>query len=183
MKKCLFALLVFAAVFYLFVFPALVANGLIEPTRPSVIFGLFLYLQLWLITVEIAYSSASALYGFKRINILPQRLLLPRGEFPRISASPTIACMVSFSFVVYAYAIAYSMISLLFDGAFNCPKLDIFSGLYFSLITIATIGYGDIYPVSKLARLTVMSEVVIGLCYVIFFFSILAGAINRNQNK
>jgi len=43
--------------------------------------------------------------------------------------------------------------------------------IYYSAITIATVGYGDIYPVHILARLFVLTEVLYGALLVIFLIS------------
>ena len=52
--------------------------------------------------------------------------------------------------------------------AFNGQEtsLEGFNGLYFSFITICTVGYGDITPVAKVARLLAAMEAVTGLLYV-----------------
>jgi len=41
-----------------------------------------------------------------------------------------------------------------------------FNGLYFSFITLSTVGYGDITPVSKVARMLAAMEAITGLLYV-----------------
>jgi hypothetical protein len=41
-----------------------------------------------------------------------------------------------------------------------------------SLITVATVGYGDIVPKSNAAKLLVMSEILIGIAHSVLFFSI-----------
>lgn len=41
-----------------------------------------------------------------------------------------------------------------------------FNGLYLSLITLSTVGYGDITPVSKVARMLAGTEAITGLLYV-----------------
>jgi hypothetical protein len=41
-----------------------------------------------------------------------------------------------------------------------------FNGLYFSFITLSTVGYGDITPVSKVARMLAAMEGITGLLYV-----------------
>jgi len=43
--------------------------------------------------------------------------------------------------------------------------------LYFSLVTITTLGYGDILPNDPLVRVVVMVEVILGLGIVVFFVS------------
>ena len=41
-----------------------------------------------------------------------------------------------------------------------------FNGFYFSFITLSTVGYGDITPVSRLARWLAAMEAMTGLLYV-----------------
>lgn len=54
--------------------------------------------------------------------------------------------------------------------------------LYFSVVTIATVGYGDIVPKSVDARLLVSLEILVGVFYQIFFFSILATILLQRRN-
>ena len=46
------------------------------------------------------------------------------------------------------------------------PSMKGFNGLYFSFITLSTVGYGDITPVSKVARMLAAMEAITGLLYV-----------------
>ena len=41
-----------------------------------------------------------------------------------------------------------------------------FTALYFSLITLATVGYGDIVPVAGVVRMLAAMEAIIGMFYV-----------------
>jgi len=41
-----------------------------------------------------------------------------------------------------------------------------FTGLYFSFITLSTVGYGDIIPVSEVARMLAVVEAMFGMFYV-----------------
>ena len=50
-------------------------------------------------------------------------------------------------------------------GPADGHPLDGFNSLYFSITTLATSGYGEIVPVSGLARMLVMTESVVGLLY------------------
>jgi hypothetical protein len=54
--------------------------------------------------------------------------------------------------------------------SFNVP-LDTASAIYFSAITITTVGFGDIFPVSGAARSAVVVEILTGLAYGILMFS------------
>jgi hypothetical protein len=47
--------------------------------------------------------------------------------------------------------------------------------LYFSLVTIATLGYGDIVPVTNTARTIAVLEAVVGQFYVAVIVAVLVG--------
>jgi hypothetical protein len=49
--------------------------------------------------------------------------------------------------------------------------LDAFSAFYFSFITLSTVGYGDITPVTRAARMLAVEESIIGLFYVAVLIS------------
>ncbi|WP_054691936.1 potassium channel family protein [Syntrophomonas palmitatica] len=56
------------------------------------------------------------------------------------------------------------------------------SALYFSLVTFATVGYGDIYPVSAIAKVLVMSEVLFSVILMPIVIAItIAFIINKKQ--
>ena len=60
------------------------------------------------------------------------------------------------------------------SAAFIMPAgatMDGFSAFYFSFITLSTVGYGDIAPVSKAARMLAVTEAVAGLFYVAVLIS------------
>ncbi|HYD32066.1 MAG TPA: potassium channel family protein [Azospirillaceae bacterium] len=48
-------------------------------------------------------------------------------------------------------------------------------GLYFSLVTFATVGYGDIYPITGAVRFVCAVEIVIGVLLLLFGFSAIIG--------
>ena len=49
------------------------------------------------------------------------------------------------------------------SGGFNQQINNLLDALYFTVITLATIGYGDVYPVTPIAKIFVIILVVVGL--------------------
>jgi len=84
--------------------------------------------------------------------------------------------------VVFAFASIYYTLNSVDPGSFSRP-LNILDSIYFSLITIATVGYGDISPVSAPAKILSMSQVLIGLLYVLFVIVIFLSVYIRNHEK
>ena len=80
-----------------------------------------------------------------------------------------------------SFAVIYALIFDRDAHAFNLPAstpgLGLGGAIYFSVITITTTGYGDISPASGLARAAVCWEVIVGLMYQVFVFSLVASLI------
>lgn len=52
--------------------------------------------------------------------------------------------------------------------------IDFALALYFSIVTLSTIGYGDITPMTNTARLIVMGEIIVGVVLMLLAFSEIA---------
>jgi uncharacterized membrane protein len=61
------------------------------------------------------------------------------------------------------------------------PKMDGFNAFYFSFITLCTVGYGDVTPVSKGARMLAVVEAITGLFYVAVLISRLVAVYSATQ--
>lgn len=81
-----------------------------------------------------------------------------RSEYPIVRAFE--ALTVSLVLLLVAFGGTYLILSNSDPAAFD-ETLNHMGGLYFTLTTLTTIGYGDIAPVSDAARLTVMAQMVI----------------------
>jgi hypothetical protein len=71
------------------------------------------------------------------------------------------------------WTVAYWLVDQLTPGgafSFNTnagpQSMNGFNGFYFSFITLSTVGYGDITPVSRIARWLAAMEAMTGLLYV-----------------
>lgn len=56
-------------------------------------------------------------------------------------------------------------------------------GLYFSLVTFATVGYGDIHPVTGAVRLVCGIEIIMGVLLLLFGFSAIIGHANPRDRR
>jgi len=78
------------------------------------------------------------------------------------------------------WAILYLLLALTTPGAFNglpqAPWLDNFAAaVYFSFVTITTLGYGDISPALPVARFLVIMEAIVGVFYMAILVASLVG--------
>jgi voltage-gated potassium channel len=95
--------------------------------------------------------------------------------FARIAhlAVPAFAFMTFWALLAIVFACLYRIADLttaepLFSVAGSARRLEFGEALYFSVVTLATVGYGDIYPVGPLARLLSVAQIVAGLLLLIF---------------
>ena len=86
------------------------------------------------------------------------------------------AFLTFYSVLVIVFAALYRVLDLIslvpsFVIAGQARKISFVESLYFSVITMATVGYGDITPLSDLARLIAAVQVVVGILLLLFGFS------------
>lgn len=71
-----------------------------------------------------------------------------------------------------------------FTGITQKPWSDNFSQVtYFSFVTLTTLGYGDISPISPVAQVIVYLEAIAGVFYMAIVVASLVGASQSNQEK
>ena len=108
------------------------------------------------------------LVAFVVINLLRFVLRAPSVSIEVLSASISAYLMLGL-----AWTMAYWLVDQLTPGgafSFNTntgtQSMNGFNGFYFSFITLSTVGYGDITPVSRIARWLAAMEAMTGLLYV-----------------
>jgi voltage-gated potassium channel len=82
---------------------------------------------------------------------------------------------------IYMFSVIYLLISKTDTHAFTPTIESLGTAAYFSIVTIATVGYGDIQPASGWARLLACAEILIGVAYTVFFFSVIAGFLRERD--
>jgi hypothetical protein len=88
----------------------------------------------------------------------------------------------SYALSIWAFALAYNYL----QHAGFAPQPfkpfeneGFFSWVYFSIVTMATVGFGEITPQTDWARAVVSMEIVLGVAYQVFFFSIVASLVRE----
>jgi hypothetical protein len=92
---------------------------------------------------------------------------------PSVSLEVLCASVSAYLMLGLLWTMAYWLVAAMNPAAFALntttgvkESMQGFNALYFSLITLSTVGYGDITPVSKVARMLSAMEAVTGLLYV-----------------
>ncbi|HEX5222117.1 MAG TPA: potassium channel family protein [Verrucomicrobiae bacterium] len=93
---------------------------------------------------------------------------------PRVDTNVLCAGVSGFLMLGLAWAPLYLLISRLNPAAFHLPigaAMDDFNALYFSFVSLCTVGYGDITPVSRGAKMVAVLEAITGLFYMAILIS------------
>jgi hypothetical protein len=109
---------------------------------------------------------------------------------PRINSEVLCAGVAGYLLLGLAWAFAYIMLAAAAPGAFvfttgpavgNVMKG--FTAIYYSFITLCTIGYGDIVPVHGIARMLAVMEGIIGTLYMAILVARLVGDYSMSRRS
>jgi hypothetical protein len=114
---------------------------------------------------------AVAFFGFVVAHLL--RFIV---RSPRVDANVLCAGVSGFLLLGLLWAMIHLLVARLHPGAFlvegnPATPLDGFNAFYFSFVTLCTIGYGDVTPVSKAAKTFAVIEGIMGLFYMAVLIS------------
>lgn len=191
--RVILTLLTAAVIFYLFVLPALTATAQVDLTWYSIAFGVFLYVQIWLLVFEYLYMVIARIYGFRKEYLFLGTIYAVMDRSADISktalrTTESLAYVIFIAFIawalaIYGFALAYTFTQTLQPDSFTQSGLSLFDFLYFSVVTAATVGYGDIAPKSTIAKLIVMAEISFSYLYTVFILAILANEVAGRRKE
>ncbi len=106
----------------------------------------------------------------------------------RSLAVPAFAFMTFYSIIVIVFAAIYRLMTQIattphFLVSGTARGLNFSESLYFSIITMATVGYGDIVPASDAARMVSAIQVVLGVMLLLFGFSELMAYVRERRGR
>ncbi len=117
------------------------------------------------------------LVAFVVVNLL--RFVL---RAPSVNTEVLCASISAYLMLGLMWTMAYWLVDQLTpEGAFSfntnsgTHSMNGFNAFYFSFVTLSTVGYGDITPVSKVARMLAATEAMTGLLYVAVLIARLVG--------
>jgi hypothetical protein len=106
---------------------------------------------------------------------------------PRITGDVLAGALASFMMAGMAFAVVYGVIEGRIPGAFATPGLEPASFpdlVYFSFVTLLTIGFGDVTPVAPVARAVVLFEGVFSVVFTtIVMASLVAGYLRHRDQE
>jgi hypothetical protein len=102
-----------------------------------------------------------------------------------VDAERIFAALDAYLLVGLMFGVSYWILDQVSSGAFTTPSdggLTLDQAVYFSFVTIATLGYGDIVPASAAARGMAMLEAVSGQMYLAVLVAWLVSLFARERN-
>ena len=113
-------------------------------------------------------------FGYAVINIL--RIVVQSEE---VTKETIYAAIVAYMLMALMWAFLYMILELLVPGSFSFPekafRAETMRFKYFSFVTITTLGYGDIAPLTNKASALVMLEALFGQIYLVVLVAWLVG--------
>jgi hypothetical protein len=97
------------------------------------------------------------------------RIILDRfGMIPKVTGSVISEAFMGYLVIAIAFSQLYSILNMHLESPFNqvIPASKTSTLLYFSMITLSSVGYGGIVPVNPYLRITAALESMIGIFYV-----------------
>ncbi len=140
---------------------------------------LFKFDQVWL--VQLSWNLGILAFYF----LITGCVLVLVVQSQRITLDTILGGVSGYLSIAIAWAMVFHLIEFLKPGSFQLPpgtenSPDIF--IYFSQITIASVGYGDVIPVTPLARSAAALLGMLGQLYLVVLLGILIG-VYLNQQK
>ena len=143
------------------------------------------YFRPDLVPPAVFLTAGLALIAFVVANLL--RFVL---RAPSVDADVLCASISAYLMLGLLWTMAYWLVDQLTPGAFSFnptsgtkETMAGFNAFYFSFITLSTVGYGDITPVSKVARMLAATEAITGLLYVAVLIARLVGLYSTPKSQ
>jgi hypothetical protein len=127
---------------------------------------LFYILDLWenhmIIMILFCYSILLIILHIGMISVFKKSMAFVSNPFDFVFIE-----FFLFVLTTICFGLAYFFLWKLNSNFFHGDIKSVFDLIYFSCITVTTVGYGDIYPISNLSKLIVMIELAFGLWFLV----------------
>ncbi len=121
---------------------------------------------LYLVTISLAMAATAALILYATYCVMGYVLRARTITRDQIYAGVCMYIMLGFAFGTVFY-----LVNVLNPGSFAASGTDSPDLMYFSFVTLATLGYGDITPKSNMARSLSVVEALVGMLYIAIFMA------------
>jgi voltage-gated potassium channel len=133
--------------------------------------------------VSVAFSVALIAVTFFFAVFVVSRTLITLVSAPAEGADALAGAVFGYFLLVVVWALFFRALDIWSPGAFTfSADGDPFTEtLYFSLVTITTLGYGDVSPVAPFARISAGLEAATGTLYIAILIARIVGALDSRR--
>ncbi len=135
----------------------------VVPARP--------HLNIWIPVGAIILMIVVYLWYFRL-----QLRRIRKARYPMVQAAEALILVATMFLAIFA--VTYDMLSGADPAAFT-EELDRFSAFYFAVTVLATVGFGDITPVTTLARSVAMVQMAIDIAFIAVAVKIVGGSATK----
>ena len=129
--------------------------------------------------VDLALEVVGGLCGAAFIIFAIIQILIFIYSQKEVTRDLIVGAAIVYLLMALAWSFIFGVVELLHPGSFSMPEIEGISTsrsfLYYSFVTLTTLGYGDITPVTSLARSLCILEAVIGQLYLVVQVAWLVG--------
>jgi voltage-gated potassium channel len=160
----------------------LIARGLLRALGATAVLVALYFLSPLnrLDSVPLEASLAVALLVLLGVTIWQVRAIT-RATHPGVRAIEALASTVPLFLLLFAAT--YYLMALDRPASFSTETLTRTDALYFTVTTFATVGFGDISPVSQSARLIVTAQMILDLLVLGLGIRVFASAVQRGRQQ
>jgi hypothetical protein len=157
----------------------------------GVLLAVVMLIALWLkyfYNYEV-FAAASMIIGVLFTVVVTAHTLAFIIKSETISRELIYAAMLVYLLVAQLWALVYTFLDLIDPASFNLPQgqADFLLFEYYSFVTLTTLGYGDITPVSRVAQTVSILEAIVGQLYLVVVIASFVGMYvskkSSNANK
>jgi hypothetical protein len=127
---------------------------------------------------DIDFYATGELFGAFFVGFLISILIRFIFSQKEVSKEVIFAAVVVYLLMALMWSFAYFILDFFYPGSFTFPETssaNLYRYLYFSFVTITTLGYGDVAPLTQKASSLVILEAVTGQIYLVVIVAWLVG--------
>ena len=128
--------------------------------------------------------QVAGIFGLSIAFIAPIAIVRRVGTAPVITFRVVLGALAIYLLFGLAYSYLYAFVQVLQGEPFFNQTAEPTSAIYvyFSYITMATVGYGDFTPATDLGRMLAVSQALLGQLYLVSVVAVIVGNIGRTRH-
>jgi voltage-gated potassium channel len=103
--------------------------------------------------------------------------------YRRVTLQLVLGLLCIYLLIGLSFSLAYLIVDMVAPSSFDPWPLKISGCVYYSFITLATVGYGDVSPVAPIARSLAVAESILGQLYLVSVVSLAVSRLGRERPK